>query len=337
MIRKKISFITSENDNAGSTRLRVYKIQEELLKRGYEVFINEKMKEADILIFQKSNYYFLEKYFLKYLFSKKFIIFDIDDLYLGQYINFIQNSDLILASTNYLANFYKNYNDNISVLDDVVDVIDINIPLKENINLSNPQIGWFGTTTNLPILEKLNIKNVKTITRGGDIEWSRETVDYDIQKFDLMVIPQEKTPVGLSKTACRMLKALYLGVPVLVNNLPIYLELAKLVNYPQEMFVKDNEDWNEKIEKIKSGEIKFDFDFNECRKIILENYGIEAIVDKWLEIIEQSINNKKKINNFTKILFFIKKGILAKLFCVEKSESKRTVRFFGLKISCRKY
>ena len=297
----QIAFVTSGDENAGSTRQRVYKITKELLNRGYNVSINENLRRADILIFQKSDYKYLKKRFFKYLFSNKYIIFDVDDMYVGDYLNLVKYCDLVIAGSQYLADFYKKYNKNIAVLDDALDVINKDIELKQNLNLDNPQIGWFGTTTNLPILEKLQIKNLKTITRGGDIEWSRETVDYDIQKFDLICIPQEKTPVGLSKGNCRMLKTLYLGVPALVSDIPPYIELANLIGYPEELFVKDGEDWNNKIEKIKTGEIKVELDFNEVRQKILSEYSISARTSAWLKIINEAYKKQNIIEHIKKI------------------------------------
>ena len=144
--------------------------------------------------------------------------------------------------------------------------------------------------------------NVKKITRGGDIEWTRESVDYNLQKFDLVVVPQEKTHEGLSKDNCRMLKLLYLGIPALYTDLPEYVKLAKFVGYPDTFFVKDGEDWNEKIEKIKSGEIRFEFDFNNCRKLLVENYSISAMTDKWLNIVENAYNKRNNIIKYKNIL-----------------------------------
>ncbi len=299
---KKIAFITAGHENIGSTRQRVYRISKELIKRGYSVSINENLKQADILIFQKSDYKFLKKNFFKYLFSNKFIVFDVDDMYVGNYLKLVKYSDLVIAGSKYLADFYKQYNQNISVLDDALDVTDENIELKKNFNLKNPKIGWFGTTKNLPIVENLHINNLKTITRDGDIEWNRETVDYDIQKFDLMCIPQEKTPVGLSKGNCRMLKALYLGVAVLASDIPPYIELAELINYPKEFIVKDGEDWNKKIEKIKSDEIKFEFDFVQARKKLFDIYSICSRTDFWLKIVDESYKEKNISQHIKKLL-----------------------------------
>lgn len=302
MNKLNITFVTAGDENAGSTRQRVYKISKELLKRGYNVSINQNLKQANILIFQKSNYNYLKKNFFKYLFSNKFIVFDVDDMYLGDYLKLVKYSDLVIAGSQYLADFYEKYNKNVAVLDDALDIIDANIKLKQNLNLTNPKIGWFGTTTNLPILDKLKINGLKTITRGGDIEWSRETVDYDIQKFDIICIPQEKTPVGLSKGNCRMLKTLYLGMPALVSDIPPYIELANLVGYPQEMFVGENENWNDKINKIKSGEIKCNVDFNKIRQKILDTYSISSRTDLWLKIIDKTYRKCNVINHIIRLL-----------------------------------
>ena len=303
MKKFKITFVTAGDENAGSTRQRVYKMSKELQKRNYSVSINRDLKHADVLVFQKSDYNTLKKRFFKYQFTNKFIVFDVDDMYVGEYLNFVKYADLVIAGSQYLADFYKQYNKNVAVLDDALDVIDENIALKQNPNLQNPQLGWFGTTTNLPILEKLQINNLKTITRGGDIEWSRETVDYDIQKFDLICIPQEKTPVGLSKGNCRMLKTLYLGVPALVSDIPPYVELANLVGYPKEMLVKDSENWNDKIEKLKTGEINFDVDFNNVRQKIIEEYSISARTDIWLNIINKAYKKFTVFKHIFKLLF----------------------------------
>ncbi len=297
---KKIAFVTASDETAGSTRQRVFKIANELIDRGYKVKINEDLRKADILIFQKSDYWFLNKKFSKYRFSNKFLVFDVDDMYTGDYLKLVKYCDLVLCGSQYLADFYKKYNKSVAVLDDALDIIDKNIELKQNIDLKNPKVGWFGTTTNLPILEKLQIKDIKTITRGGDIEWSRETVDENIKNFDLICIPQEKTPVGLSKGNCRMLKTLYLGVPALVSDIPPYLELAKLVDYPEQMFVRDGEDWNKKIEQIKNGEIEFNVDFNEVRKKILSKYSIAERTNMWIDLITNSYSKWNIIRHLLK-------------------------------------
>ena len=66
-----------------------------------------------------------------------------------------------------------------------------------------------------------------TITLKGDIEWQRETIDTNLRQFDLLLLPQSSDYNGLAKSNCRMLKALYLGLPVLAQNIPAYAKLSK--------------------------------------------------------------------------------------------------------------
>ncbi|MCD7880028.1 MAG: DUF616 domain-containing protein [Candidatus Gastranaerophilales bacterium] len=336
---KRITFITSTDEQIGSTRLRVYKIANELKRRGFDVSINENAKKADVIIFQKSDLNFLKKKFYKYLLTTRaFIVYDFDDLYLGDYRDFVKFSDCSIAGSQYLKDYFLKYNKNIFVLDDIIDVVDIDIPLKKSFNLNNPKLVWYGNTTNLFIFEKQNIENVTKITRGGDIEWALDTIDENLQKFDLVLIPQDKTEAGLSKGNCRMLKALYLGIPALVSDLPAYLELAELVNYPKEFIVKDGENWNERIEKIKSGEIKFDFDFEKCRKTILENYSQEAVTNHWLDIISNAKKKNNPIWSHTKILckLFFEKTTKT-IFSIRSNEEKthKRIVLFGMKIKTK--
>ena len=340
---KKIAFITSTDEQTGSTRLRVYKIADELRKRGFDVSINKNAKNADVIVFQKSDLNFLKKKFYKYLLTTKaLIVYDFDDLYLGGYCDLVKFSDCAIAGSKYLKNYFYKFNKNIFVLDDIIDVIDLNMPLKKSFNLKNPKLVWYGNVTNLHIFEKQNIENVTKITRGGDIEWSLDTIDENLQKYDLVLIPQDRTDIGLSKSNCRMLKALYLGVPALVSDLPAYLELADLVNYPKDFIVKDGENWNEKIEKIKSGQIKFDFDFEKCRKIIIENYGKEVITNKWLDIVSNAKKNNNPISGYLRLLYklFIKLCVvkLAKnIFSISnnKEKSHKRIVFLGIKMKTK--
>lgn len=294
---KKIVFFTAGDESTGSTRIRILSLIDELKHRGYKVYFNENFEKADIVVFQKSDYHYLKKYFYKSLFSNKFIIFDIDDLYTDFHLRFVKYADLVITSCEYMKNEYLCLNKNIDVLAGTPDLIDYSLPIA-SYDLSRMNVGWFGTWYNKTLIDKFNIKNVKTITKGGDIEWNKETVDKDIQSFDLIVIPQEKTKEGLSKDNCRMLKALYLGVPVLVSDIPDYVELSNLVGYPNEFIVKDGEDWNKKIEDIKIGKIRFDFDFVKCRKILNVHFSKESMTNKWLSFLFNRYKRFPIINHF---------------------------------------
>lgn len=324
------NFITTGNKSAGSTRIRVYKICEFLRSKGYVAEINSK-KDADVYIFQKSDPRKLKKLFLKYKALNKFIAFDIDDFHPYDYNYIIQNADLIIVGVKRLKDDYIHLNKNIVVIKNSLDIIDEDIPLL-SYNLRNPKLGWFGNSTNLPALSEINVKDVTTITnRGcGDIEWKLDTIDKELQKFDLILIPQDRTRSGCAKCNCRMLKALYLGRPVLVDDLPPYVEFAKEIGYPISFIVPHGNDWNIYLNKIRAGEIELNFDMESGRKRIRELYGLQRIGQLWLESVLKFYSKKGTCNKIRcKFLF---KYILCNILDIQQLDIHKILYFLNIKI-----
>lgn len=326
----RFNFITQHTENLGSMRSRIISVSNYLLEKGYRSVINGNIKEADIIIFQKGNIDFIKKKFIEARKFGKFIIFDIDDWFDKVYDAIIRKSDLVFVGSSFLKRQWERLNKNIIVLDDPLDIKNIDIGLAQY-NLTNPKIGWFGNRENLAVLERTQIEGITKITRGGDIEWSIETIDENIQKFDLIVIPQDKSMYGCAKGNCRMLKALYLGVPVLVSDLEAYIDLANVLGYPQNFIMHDNENWSERIREIKSGKIEFGFDFKLARQKILKYYGKKERNQAWLDTV---------ISFYTKerpFLFFKSLSEKLHLFRKEKKDNKRMFVLFNcIKFTYRK-
>lgn len=298
-----INFVTSTDETYGSTRLRVYRIAEGLKRRGFEVTIN-KNDAADIQVFQKSDPVFLKDRFIRAKRAGKFICFDIDDYHQSCYNFLLCHADWVIVCSEFLKRQYKSLNRNISILDNMIDVSE---PVMEfpQYDLSSPKIGWFGNTTNLPALRRTGVKNVTTITQGGDIQWRYDTIDHELQKFDLILIPQEKTKVGGGKGNCRMLKTLYLGVPALVSDLESYVNLAQQIGYPSDFIMTQDDDWNQRIEEIKSGKRPFLFDFQQCHAMIEKYYSSEVIENHWISTLLFHYWNRKKITFLSRVWFYL--------------------------------
>jgi len=326
-MQASINFISEFDSSVASFRSRVWRLYEYVSSVMPHVGFNDFDGDYDIIVIQKGSTKFVYEQFMKYKKQHKFIIFDIDDYHDNHHKFFIKFADLVVVGSSFLKRTWQHLNKNIAVLDDPIDVYDLNIPLKKFKEFNFRKIGWFGNTTNLPMLNQAKIPDVKTITMNGDIEWSPETVDKDIQRFDLIVLPQDiHSYYGASKGNCRMLKSLYLGVPVMVSDLPAYVDLAKLVGYPTEFILHDGEDWNERIKQIRSPNYKFKFDFENCRKIIMDNYSFAARGQQWLDIVSGYYEHRGK-NRIKKILFFLD---TFKLFRKVRDGRKRTIILFGV-------
>lgn len=330
----KITFITNGNENIGSTRLRVYRIAEALRDFGYDVGINQNIDNADILVFQKSGFSALLPLFIKARREKnKFLVFDIDDYADDTYRFFVAYADLVVTPSCYLRDKYLKVNRNIAIVDNVLDIRQPDCRLAQ-FDLRRLNKVWFGNRSNLQALHDTGLKDVTTITSDGDIEWNAETIDRDLQQFDLLVLPQVKDSNGLAKSNCRMLKALYLGIPVLAQNMPFYVDLARRLNYPESMIVTDIDSWTEKCEDLRSGKLPFHYDFQAARRLILQYYGIENIVDLWLRAVcaqKEDCKMQRLIKRWKMEICLLRTAIQRWVFTKRRLNSGRIrIKFFGI-------
>ncbi len=302
----KINFITFGDNQGkrGSTRIRVLNLIRVLTTKGITCAFNDETFEGyDIIIFQKTPLTPRIKELIK---KARFfgipIAFDLDD-YSDWLMAQLKYFDLIIVSTPLLAKMCIPYHPNVVVVPNTLDVDDITIPLKkEN---KHKSLVWYGYAQNAYILEKWHIHGVKRISNAkGDIPYDTKRIDRQLQEHDLVVIPQEQNETTLAKTHCRMLKALYLGIPCMVSDMPAYLELAKEVNFPKEFIVSSPEEWTPKLRLFHQGILKFNFDFNQARKTILRLYGPEKIAEQFVSVIERFLSKKIK-----PLAFVPKRGI----------------------------
>ncbi len=296
--KKRINFVTSTDAQTGSTRLRVYKIAEWLNANGYSATINSD-EDADIYVFQKSSPQFLIPRFIEAKKRNKITVFDIDDYHESCFDPIIKNVDLLFVGSKRLQSLYASRNRNIVFLPNMIDIKDFDMP-QTDYDLKRLNLVWFGNTPNLPALEATQIENVTKITQGGDLEWRLDTIDETLQQFDLVLIPQHDTDGGQSKSNCRMLKCIYLGIPVLVSSIESYLDFAEEIDYPHEFILDDLSKWKSTIEAIQSGEIKLEFDFQRARQIIHEKYGQATICTMYLNEV---LNTKHQMSCFRRFLF----------------------------------
>ena len=292
----KLNFITfgDLNGNRGSTRIRVLNLVQALKQRGCECEINgENFEGYDAIIFQKTPLSLNFKEAIQKARRKNIpIVFDLDD-YMEEYLPLLKYYDLIIVSTEYLKNICLKYHPNVEVVPNCLDVDDINIPLKKD-NKHQTAV-WYGYSLNSYILKLWDIKGIKKISeKNCDIVYDAAKIDSQLQKFDLVIIPQEKNALTLSKTHCRMLKAIYLGVPCLISDMPVYLNLAEELGFPKEFIVHNNNEWNKKIADFKAGRLKFDFDFVAARQKIMEKYSADKIAEIFQNTLTDFINGEHK-------------------------------------------
>ena len=330
-------FITNSSIQLGSSRIRVYNLLESLKNYFKYVFLNEDSL-ADIIVFQKIvDLKTLKKYRNKGLYT----CYDIDDLYPNTY-SMVKYVDLVIVSTEYLKTQLEKFNKNIIVIPNSIDIENYSIPLKNINNSKNPSFCWYGWSNNSYILDKLNIRDlVTTISDNGDIQYNVFDIDKTLQNFDYVIIPQEKTPHTLSKTHCRFLKSLYLGIPTIVSDMPEYVKLAEEINYPKEYVVTNINDFKVLINEISSGKISLPtIDFTSIRKKILQKYAKEIIAQEFAHniIYKYQTKNIIQMQDKTKslqryLLFSLIKNFLFNILSIQKNQKNHIViSILGIKI-----
>lgn len=296
-------FFTFGDETKASSRLRAWRIADQLKTEGYDVRVNpseERVKESSpeavggtqhVIVFQKVKSL---KDILQRTTSNSLMIYDFDDHVgaegpdaLADFVSFIDNIDLITVGSNHLKQFADKYHPDVYVLENPVDIAEDGLARPARGKLD--KICWFGAPEGLKQLYNSNITDdITTITRGGDIEYDLSTIDDNLTAFDLCVLPLEVTNWNLSKNANRMVKAVALGVPVLASATPEHQRVAKQLGLDERFLINDNSEWSAKIRYLKDNFGAVEDAILAARQAALAYYDLGTIVEGWLDRISKA-------------------------------------------------
>ena len=249
-------FDTFGDDNTASSRLRAWKLAEFLAERGHHVLMNEG-ESCDVYVCQKVRPFASLRSFKD---AGALTVYDFDDHFLldgpdghglkDEVVAFMNGADIVTVGSGHLLEAARSYHPHVFVLENPADISSAEISRSATEDLR--RIGWFGTPAGLRDLRAIKTaETVVTVTRRGDIEFDRDTIDATLSGFDLVLIPVERNEWNLAKNANRMVKALVLGVPVLVTATPEHVEAAKLLGLDGRFLVAPEEDWDAKISALR--------------------------------------------------------------------------------------
>ena len=283
-----IEFDLFGDARTASSRLRGYKIAEQLNALGHTATIG-RGGTPDIKIFQKN------RNFVQLAEARKqqaLTVFDFDDNYLLQdvgtkndAIRMMNFADVVTVGSRLLYDTATLYHDKVYLFENPLDVQ--NEATVKSGHEWQERIGWFGNPCNLSALEALDLAlPVTTITDNGDIPWKLETIDDELTKFDLVLIPVAMTEWTLSKNANRMLKCIALGVPFLASKTPEHLRTLETIGLDANHFlVGPEESWKEKIVGFGADYPDRVIDTLKARSKAKNIYGIETVTRNWLDRI----------------------------------------------------
>lgn len=279
----RIRYDAFGDETKASSRLRVWKFIDLLKAEGHTVFVGGKDYDCDLYIAQKNRPFATVKA-VRQQSPSAVIVYDFDDNYtlpeegvLNELIAFINFVDVVTCGSEYLASSVRHWHQNVVVLENPVDVL--NDWLSRPSRGAMKRVGWFGAPEGLAEVTKVGVtRPIEVLTKGGDIEFNVATVDQELTGFDLLIFPLEPTPWNLAKNANRMMKALGLGVPVLVSATPEHRRIHAMTKLPPECLVEDGEDWDAKIAAIGAAFAPVEAAALAARRIIWELYSPRAIL-----------------------------------------------------------
>jgi glycosyltransferase involved in cell wall biosynthesis len=296
-----------------------------------------KAKDADVIVFQRPQD--KERLALIKLFKSmgKKVIFENDDTYLvgkGIPLERLENDsqreiaielsnttneilslcDGAIASTQTLANEYREINPNVAVLKNCIDPLD-EFTCKEN-KTGKFRIGLIGSVTTND--DYLHIKDqIRKLDERGDITFVVFGIKYndgtnvsfmdEDRKFweslknvewqpyvhiteymmtvadlalDLAIIPRQKSYFNDCKSNLKFLEMSLLKIPVLAEDILPYQKDVYLTLVP------NSDDWYNYIIDVKDNYTKYKGLASKAHDYVLENYSINNFAPQWVKTIE---------------------------------------------------
>lgn len=287
-------FETFGERNAGSSRLRAWKLADEVRRRGYTVWIGDhpaRASEEDVWVFQKRRNV---KLLQRAKDGMATVVFDFDDNYLlgsvgtrTEIMAFMNEADLVTVGSQRLWEEASRLHERVWLFENPLDVEDESV--CRGVRGWQERIVWFGNRTNLPALESLSLPlEITTITNGGDIEWDLNSIDEVLCGFDLALIPMERSEWRESKNANRLLKCIALGLPAVASATGEHRRIANELDLPEVLMVKADDAWADHITAVANDYCAVRQSVVRARELALGRWGTEKIVDSWLKIVMET-------------------------------------------------
>lgn len=207
----------------------------------------------------------------------------------------------ITAGNEYLADFARQYNPNVSVIPTTIDTNYHQAPLsKEN---SPPIIGWTGSHTTVhylsalaPVLNKLSqthvfefrvISNLEPefdLKNLNFIRWSKTREIADLSALDIGVMPLVEDQWSAGKCGFKALQYMSLGIATVLS--PVGVNKSIVMDGKNGLFASTQEEWLYQLKSLLDDEQKRREMGEQAIQRIESNYSVNAYKNKYLSIIQ---------------------------------------------------
>ena len=226
----------------------------------------------------------------------------------------LESVDMVTTTTEILGNVLRNYNENIRILPNCVDLSRWRkLPLKETDEIKLFWSGgwshyedWFLIRDVIPEVMR-RYKNVKMVVMGFDFfakvnDLPRERFEFHdwehVQAYplqcsiispDISIIPLRDTNFNRCKSSIKWVEMAAMGVPSVVSFVSPYMEMGPLSQKDNAVFIQNNDKdaWIEGISRlVEDAELRKEITKN-ARQTVLENFDIGTQYGKWVSAYEE--------------------------------------------------
>lgn len=208
----------------------------------------------------------------------------------------------ISAGNNYLANYAKQYNSNVTIIPTTID-LDKHHNVLSNHTHENVVIGWTGTHTTmryllplLPVLKRLEQTHAFTFTVISNeapnfelaslqfVKWNKETEIADLSRFHIGVMPLEKDIWAEGKCGFKGLQYMALGIAAVMS--PVGVNTTIVENGVNGMLAETEEEWYHALKSLLENQALRKQMGEQGRKRVQEAYSTTAIGPVFVGLFE---------------------------------------------------
>ena len=308
--RLRVGWILVGDENFGSSRLHGYNIHEYLRDRGfhsdilkapkistyelnycYRDYLRTLLWRYDFIIFQKvfDNKAIRFATLLRKLGVKT--VFVLCDLIQTEMISVV---DRVIVTSKVLADYvYDQYKVKAIIIDDALETPAIFTRVTRDSNITTGV--WVGSKDNwsaiariLKLVDFYDLGKMVDIVTVSDheeskVKWSLENVKTCCSRADFGLIPIDDNPRAMAKSSNRLSMLLSLGLPVLAEKIPSYVDLASQTGGV--VFVENDRDWCVELKKMSDPEYRKNITGDAMMKV-REYLDMKVIGEQWLRALD---------------------------------------------------
>ena len=208
----------------------------------------------------------------------------------------------ISAGNNYLANYAKQYNQNVQIIPTTIDT-EFHHSISCNHEQNKTVIGWTGTHTTMHYLNELipvlieleetfdftflvisNEEPMFELRSLAFIKWEKETEIQDLAKMNIGVMPLQKDIWSEGKCGFKGLQYMALEIPTIMS--PVGVNTTIVQDGINGFLASSLEEWKEKlILLLKDKELRKNLG-KAGRKTVEERYSVKANQEKYLGLFQ---------------------------------------------------